>query len=323
MRAGSKAWRAMISYDADQLRPLAARLVDRLEDGRDVELVLRAAAGSARAPRSSPGARARSRAPGDRCRPPPPTCPRCFSRSAPRRTSSETFSRRVVGDSCSWRCRLSASSRPLASASGTADRARRSACTLPGLSCEDDVFRRRSPLGVAQHLFPHAARCGSGSPRARRGSVTSSRLLRRRVDEIAPALGARVEPLQRDQRRRVLGLDALRAAEVFDRAFRLSPASRRTRRRRRAAARARAPAAASPCPSRTAPSRTAPPAAASCRGCWPGSPAPRAPPATPGSRRPRACTLPTPGRCCRAGLPACRSAAAGRRACRSSSRARA
>ena len=41
------------------------------------------------------------------------------------------------------------------------------------------------------------------------------------VDEIGPALGARVEPLQRHQRRGVLGLDLLRHAEVLDRLLRL------------------------------------------------------------------------------------------------------
>ena len=46
-------------------------------------------------------------------------------------------------------------------------------------------------------------------------------LLRERVDEIAPALGARVEPLERDERRGVLRLDLLRAAEILDRLLRL------------------------------------------------------------------------------------------------------
>ena len=56
---------------------------------------------------------------------------------------------------------------------------------------------------------------------SRSAASVTARLLQQRVDQIGPALGAGVEPLQRHQRRRVLGLDALRPAEVLDRLLRL------------------------------------------------------------------------------------------------------
>ena len=73
---------------------------------------------------------------------------------------------------------------------------------------------------VVEHLLPDG-RDAHADLLALRGLLDQRELLGERLDQIRPALGARVQPLERHQRRRVLGLDRLRAAEVLDGLLRL------------------------------------------------------------------------------------------------------
>ena len=87
---------------------------------------------------------------------------------------------------------------------------------VAGIVLENDVPGDDRLLDVAEYLFPDR-----GDPDPDLFPLVpvfdQLRLLEQRFDQIAPALGAGVEALQRHQRRRVLGLDALGAAEVLDR----------------------------------------------------------------------------------------------------------
>ena len=85
---------------------------------------------------------------------------------------------------------------------------------VAGIVLENDVPGDDRLLDVAEHLFPDRGDPDPDLfPLVR--VLDQLRLLEQRVDQIAPALGAGVEPLQRHQRRGVLGLDALGAAEVL------------------------------------------------------------------------------------------------------------
>ena len=86
---------------------------------------------------------------------------------------------------------------------------------VAGVVLQHDVPGDDRLLGVAQHLLPDPR--GADPDLLAFGYVGDElRLLEQRVDQIAPALGARVQPLESDQRRRVLWLDALGAPEVLD-----------------------------------------------------------------------------------------------------------
>ena len=90
-----------------------------------------------------------------------------------------------------------------------------------GIVLQDHVPRDNGLLRVPQHLLPDG---GDARPDfvALRHIGDELCLLEQGVDQIAPPLGAGVKPLERDQRRRILGLDALRAAEILDGAIRVS-----------------------------------------------------------------------------------------------------
>ena len=96
---------------ADQARPVAADLVDRLEQHARRRPRARGWAGSAPAPRSSPRARARSAGSSRRCRRRRPAARGAARAARPGARAAATVSAGSSATRFSWRCRLSASSR--------------------------------------------------------------------------------------------------------------------------------------------------------------------------------------------------------------------
>ena len=87
-----------------------------------------------------------------------------------------------------------------------------------GVVVEDFLPRGNRLVGVADRLFPHGRDLDVDRFALFR-ALGQLGLAAQGLDQVGPALGAGVQPLQRLQRRRVLRPDLLRALEVLDRLF--------------------------------------------------------------------------------------------------------